>query len=275
MRGMGRKVDAAPARADDPWMGASERVRVFWQPGCTSCLRTKEFLTGHGVDYESINVHGNAAGMEELRKLGARSVPIVARGGEFVFAQSIADVVRFLDLKIKLHEPLAPNALVAKIDLVLSAAMRYVRQIPAEQLDKPFRNRMREIRLLCHHVFRIPEAFVEAAESGVELTYENIMQPPGPAIRTGDDLAAYGAQVLRRVKAWWAACPDKTGQAPMDTYFGRHTMQEVLERSAWHPAQHTRQLMLILDTLGIEPDGRLTAADLAGLPLPEKAWDDD
>ena len=60
----------------------------------------------------------------------------------------------------------------------------------------------------------------------------------------------------------------------MDTYFGRHRVHEVLERSAWHPAQHARQLMLLLDELGIEPDGRLTAQDLAGLPLPEKAWDD-
>jgi hypothetical protein len=213
--------------------------------------------------------------MEELRKLGARSVPIVARGGEFVFAQSIADVVRFLDLKVKLHETLSPEALVGKIELVLAAAMRYVRQIPPDQLDKPFRNRARQIRILCHHVFRIPEAFVEAAEGGRELTYELIMQEPGPEIRTGEDLAAYGAGVLRRVKAWWAACPDKAGRAPFDTYFGRRPMQEVLERTAWHPAQHTRQLMLILDTLGIEPDRRLTAADLAGLPLPEKAWDDD
>src|SRR5262249_46320093 len=52
-------------------LAGAERVRVFWQPGCTSCLRTKEFLTRNNVDYESINVHGNEAGMEELRKLGA------------------------------------------------------------------------------------------------------------------------------------------------------------------------------------------------------------
>jgi glutaredoxin len=256
-------------------MDTSERVRVFWQPGCTSCLRTKEFLTGHGVDYESINVHGNPAGMEELRKLGARSVPIVARGDKFVFAQSLADVVRFLDLKVRLHEPLSPKALIAKIELVLTAATRYVRQIPPDSLDRPFRNRARPIRVLCHHVFRIPEAFVEAAEGGLELTYERIMQEPAPTIRTGDDLAAYGAKVLGRVKAWWATCPDKAGQGAFDTYFGRRTMQEVLERTAWHSAQHARQLMLILDELGIEPEGRLTAADLAGLPLPEKAWDDD
>ena len=57
-------------------LATAGRVRVFWQPGCTSCLRTKEFLTNNGVDYESINVHGNPQGMEELRKLGARSVPV-------------------------------------------------------------------------------------------------------------------------------------------------------------------------------------------------------
>ncbi|MGH8705477.1 MAG: glutaredoxin family protein, partial [Burkholderiales bacterium] len=64
-------------------MLTSERIRVFWQPGCTSCLKTKEFLTEQGVDYESINVHGNPAGMAELRKLGVRSVPVVARGDKF------------------------------------------------------------------------------------------------------------------------------------------------------------------------------------------------
>jgi arsenate reductase-like glutaredoxin family protein len=45
---------------------AAERVRVFWQPGCSSCLRAKEFLTKNGVDYESINVHGNPANLAGL-----------------------------------------------------------------------------------------------------------------------------------------------------------------------------------------------------------------
>jgi glutaredoxin len=255
-------------------MHTVERVRVFWQPGCTSCLRTKEFLSKHGVDYESINVHGNPAGMEALRKLGARSVPVVARGGEFVFAQSLADVVRFLELDIRLHDKLAPQQLVDKLGLVLNAATRYVRQIPAESLERPFRNRNRPIRELGHHVFRIPEAFVEAMREGRELTYELIMQPPGEGLRSSDDIARYGERVLAAFGAWWDGYDDHACQRMMDTYFGRHRVHDVLERSVWHPAQHTRQLMLILDSLGIEPDGRLTAADLAGLPLPEKAWDD-
>ncbi len=34
----------------------SQRVRVLWQPGCTSCLRIKELRARRGVDFESIKL---------------------------------------------------------------------------------------------------------------------------------------------------------------------------------------------------------------------------
>src|SRR5256885_704137 len=229
---------------------------------------------GSGLDYESINVHGNPAGMEELRKLGARSVPVVARGDKFVFAQALGDVIKFLDLKVQMQERLSPDELVRKLELVLPAACRYVRQIPAEWLDKPLSHRNRPIRVLCHHVFRIVEGFLESMHDGRELTYERIMQW-APALRTGEDIARFGESVLARLQAWWQTYPDRSCSRMMDTYFGMHPLHVVLERTAWHPAQHTRQLMLILETLNIKPDRALTAADFAGLPLPDKAWDDE
>jgi glutaredoxin len=253
----------------------TERVRVFWQPGCTSCLRTKEFLTRAGVDYESINVHGNETAMEELRKLGARSVPVVSRGDKFVFAQAIGDVIGFLGLNVTPQETLSPEALMRKLDLVLTSAARYVRQIPAAELQKPFRNRNRPIRALAFHVFRIVEGFLESMQDGKELTYDRIMRDEAPANLTPEDLARYGEGVLQRAKAWWAAHPDKSCAQQTPTYFGEHPLHIVLERTVWHPAQHTRQLMLVLESLGIAPDRPLSAADLAGLPLPEKAWDED
>jgi glutaredoxin len=256
-------------------LATADRVRVFWQPGCTSCLRTKEFLTRNGVDFESINVHGNAAGMEELRKLGARSVPVVARGGEFVFAQAIGDVIKFLGLNVRQQERLSPEALMQKMDLVLTAAARHVRQIPAAELDKPFRNRNRPIRVLAHHVFRIVEGFLESMDDGRLLTYERIMEDAPRTIRTAEDIARHGESVLARAKQWWEDYPDHSSQTTMSTYFGEHPVHVVLERTVWHPAQHTRQLMLILETLGIQPDRPLSAVDFAGLPLPEKAWDED
>ncbi|MGH8707818.1 MAG: glutaredoxin domain-containing protein [Burkholderiales bacterium] len=253
----------------------SERVRVFWQPGCTSCLRTKEFLTRHGVDYESINVHGNEAAMAELAQLGARSVPIVARGKQFVFAQTIGDVIDFLGMQVKPQERLSPDALMRKLDLVLTAAARFIRQMPQAELDKPFRNRDRPIRALAHHVFRIVEGFLESMQDGGELTYERIMRETAPVQGKPEDIARYGELVLARAQAWWANYPDKTCARAMPTYFGEHPVHVVLERTVWHPAQHTRQLMLILESLGIAPERPLGAADLAGLPLPEKAWDED
>ena len=50
-------------------------------------------------------------------------------------------------------------------------------------------------------------------------------------------------------------------------------MKTVFERSTWHSAQHARQLIHVLERFGIEPDGRLTAEDLAGLPLPERLFE--
>jgi len=210
--------------------------------------------------------------MEELRKLGARSVPVVARGGRFVYAQTLTDVVKFLDLQIRLQERLPPQALVDKLEMVLSAAARYVRQIPQARLELAFRNRNRPIRVLAHHVFRIPEAFLEVVPAG-PLDYERIMKEPGAELRTAEDVASYGDSVRERFAQWWRGYPDKKCETQMDTYFGRHSLHEVLERTVWHPAQHTRQLLLILEEIGVTPNGPLTMRDLEGLPLPEKAWD--
>jgi glutaredoxin len=39
-----------------------QRLRVYWQPHCSSCAFVKQYLTRNGIDYESINVleHANA-----------------------------------------------------------------------------------------------------------------------------------------------------------------------------------------------------------------------
>lgn len=254
-------------------IATQEKVRVFWAPGCTSCLRTKEFLTRQGVEYEAINAASDPGAQEAMRALGARSVPVVAVGERFIYPQKIADIVAFLGLEAQLEERLPPEELVRRIDIVLPAAQRYIAQIPDAVLDVKFRNSVRLLRGIAHHVFRIVEAFVEAMEEGVELTNELIMDAT-ELVQPGDDVIAYGERVHARFDAWWAAYPDKACSAEIDTYFGRASVHEVLERTAWHSAQHVRQLLYVLATLEIAPDGPLRTADLAGLPLPEKAWED-
>lgn len=72
------------------------RLKVYWRPGCSSCVRVKEFLSGLGLDYKSINVSAAPEAMEELRRLGVRTIPVVVRGSDYVFAQELADVSRFI-----------------------------------------------------------------------------------------------------------------------------------------------------------------------------------
>ena len=41
-------------------------LKVYWQPGCSSCLKTKEFLIDNGMKFDSINVLEDERGFMEL-----------------------------------------------------------------------------------------------------------------------------------------------------------------------------------------------------------------
>ena len=251
--------------------GESARIRVFWQPGCTSCLRVKEFLKSQGIEFESIDVHNDEQGLAQLTALGARSVPVVALGNNYTLAQSLNDVIKFLDLKTRMMDMLAPEELVAKLDLVLTTAARLAAQLSDDQLHTVFRNRNRTVAALVFHIVRVAEMGLQAAQQ-TELRFEGFNDLPPQSWRR-DDLVRWAQQIRQQVLAWWRDEADPTLAYRVPTYYGQRPMHEVLERTAWHAAQHTRQLALILQNHGIVPDRPLSAADLAGLPVPEEVWD--
>ena len=97
-------------------------------------------------------------GFDELARLGARSVPVVARGDRFVFAQVIGDVVAFLGLGERRGPVLSPDELAARCDHVLGTAVRLIRQMPDDRLETQLPNRPRSWRSLMHHVFQLAAA---------------------------------------------------------------------------------------------------------------------
>jgi hypothetical protein len=163
----------------------------------------------------------------------------------------------------------------AKWILVLRAAQRYIRQLPSERLvDRAIDNRDRSIRLLSHHVFRVGEAFLETVLDGVEYRTNNANIPPADGTcAVSAEIASYGDSIVNRLESWWAELKDKSCRHPVKTFSGAPPTHQLFERSVWHSAQHTRQLMAILERFGIEPEGPLTADDLAGLPLPQGLWE--
>lgn len=222
-----------------------------------------------------VDVLNDSGGRERLLALGVRNVPVVSKGDQFVFGQNLEDVAEFVGLHGTGHTPLPPEQLITKWVNVLRSAQRYIRQIPNDRInERVIPNRDRSIRLLSHHLFRIGEAFLETAVDGVEYAVQLANVPPKDGtFMTGDEIARYGDTVIARLQKWWDGLADKSCRQKVKTFFGMQPIHMLYERSTWHSAQHVRQLAAILERYGIEPDGRLTAEDLAGLPLPERLWE--
>jgi len=207
--------------------------------------------------------------------LGLRTVPVVARGEQYVFAMNLEDVAEFVGLQGTGHTPLPPEQLLEKWILVLQAAQRLVRQLsPVQLAENVIANRERSIRLLAHHVFRVGGAFLDTVERDAEYTNAlATVPPPEGGCLSGDELAAYGEEVIALIQQWWDGLEDRSCSRKVPTFIGPLPTHLLFERSTWHSAQHTRQLASVIERFSIQPDRPLTAEDLAGLPMPERLWE--
>jgi glutaredoxin len=250
-------------------------IRVYWQPGCTSCLRTKEFLARHGVPFESRNVLADDGAFDELRHFGLRQVPIVTRGEQWANGQVLADVAQLIGVHGLSFAMLPVDELQRRLLAVLDGAERFYRQLPDARLHDLLPNRPRSYTDLTYHIFNNAEAFLEE-KAGIALTFDSYNRFPAPESNGRADILAYATDVRRRVGAWFdGPGRDTDWTAKADVYYGIQTQHQFLERTTWHSGQHTRQLMWVLEGLGVAPDRPLPPATFTGLPMPEKVWDDE
>lgn len=203
----------------------------------------------------------DADGVVELRRLGARSVPVLSRGDDWIFAQNIGHVVKFIGLTEATGPVLSPALLMQRLDRFVSTAARIIPQMPDDLLDTDVPNRPRSYRVLGHHIFRIPEALLEVV-AGATLTYEMLTSPLPAEIRSSADIAGYGQLVLGNMRGWWDAKPDKAGKETVQTYYGPQLLHEYMERTTWHCGQHVRQWIMLLGMAGITPQATLSDLDL-------------
>lgn len=249
-----------------------EAISVYWTTGCSSCVRVKEFLTRKGVPFESINVATNPAAMKFLASLGARSIPVVVRDREFTFAQSLDDVAKFVGIEHAV-DVLPPDVLVTRWKAIMDIAATAISKIPEDMLDNlPAPPRARTVRDVAFHIFQVPDAYLQVVNDGLEdwTLVANVDAPPALDV---PGILAYAEEQRKGVAAWWDALDDRSCTKPLKMFYGVHPTHSFLERSVWHTAQHTRQLLWWSDENGIPVEKQLTEEILEGLPVPKGLWE--
>lgn len=167
------------------------------------------------------------------------------------------------------REPLTPAELARRLDTVLAATQRAMRQVPREHLEMKAPGRDRTVRQLGFHVFRLSAAFVDTREQG-HMPEEWFEEQAPAELADGEAIARYGDTVRRRLAAHCARPGWCDGD--VSTYYGPQSAHDFMERTTWHAAQHLRQIYWFLDQMGVRADAPLTDADLEGLPFPREVW---
>ena len=207
-----------------------------------------------------------AAAADRFAELGAPSVPALAASGRCVAGVDLAGVAELLGVEFDAAPALPLDVLVERLRLVLGAAMRLTGQFPKARLADKLPRRDRTCLALANHVVEIAAGLLEVAD-GADFSAE--VSAAEPNVELEPVALRERAERISNALAMRQPMADR----PAAAFFGETTFHAVLERCAWHAAQHTRQLAALLEGLGVEPERPLAPPDLDGLPVPAGVWD--
>jgi hypothetical protein len=221
------------------------------------------------VDFEPVDVEAKPERLVDLKRLGIPRVPATILGDQAVHGWNPGALAALVGVEYAEPGRLPPDELARRLDLVLAAAQRAMRQVTPDGLLMKGPGRDRTLRVLGHHVFRLSAGFADAREQG-RLPEGWLTEAPPDDVRDGEDIARYGEAVRARLTALFRRPGWCDGS--IETYYGTQSAHAVMERTTWHAAQHLRQIYWFLDRMGVKPDTPLTDDDLAGLPFPNEVW---
>ncbi len=252
-------------------------VKVYWQPGCSSCLKTKEFLQQNKIDFKSINVLEDEEGLNDLKKFGLKMVPIVIKNDQWANGAVFRDVAKVVGFKYNEHRMLQPTIIKDKILQINDITSIFLEDIADDTLNIRLPGRPRTYMELVYHVFNIPEVFLNYIENNTPYTYEALLSDLPDIIVNKKDLLEYGKTIKERFSEWWVNYGVNLDfSSPADVYYGKVSYHEVLERTGWHTGQHCRQIDLLLkEKLKIKPKVFLNEKVFDGLPMPKNIWDNE
>jgi hypothetical protein len=226
-------------------------------------------LASWGVAFRGIDVEAEPGTRADLARLGIPGVPAVVVGERAVHGWNPKAVAELVGVDYGEPGRLEPAELGRRLDRILAAAQRAMRQVPDAHLEMTWPGRDRSVRQLGYHVFRLSLAFPDAMRER-QLPKGWLDEAAPSELADGPAIARYGETVRAQVAAWLGRPGAWDGV--VETYYGPQSGHELLERTVWHAAQHVRQLYAFLERMGVTPEAPLGTDDFAGLPLPAEVW---
>jgi hypothetical protein len=228
-------------------------------------------LSSWNIDFIPVNVHGNEAALNEMKKIGIFTPPAVVLGKRYVSGWNPTALADLMGVEYCDTPSLSIEELFIRLDRILTLAQNFIFNVPNEKLSIKKAGRDRVLRDLCFHTFRLSDAFVDAIEQGQFLDVW-LEENAASNLQTGSDLSNYGNKVRMRLKK----CSDrlyseKIGRT-ISTDHGDQGVHLLLERTAWHAGQHLRQIYDLLAEHGIISCGMLDGSIFKGLPMPKEVW---
>jgi hypothetical protein len=221
------------------------------------------------VAFEGFDVEAQPERRADLTAFGVQRVPATIVGERIVHGWNPQALAELVGVRYRAPKKLTPPELAERMDMVLAATQRAIRQVPRERLGMKYPGRDRTVRQLAFHVFRVAASFADTREQGH--LDGNWFEENAPAeMADGEAVARHGETVRQRLRAYFARPGWCDGQ--VSTYYGPQSAPEFMERTTWHTAQHLRQIYWFLDEMRVAKDAPLTDADLEGLPFPKEVW---
>ena len=221
------------------------------------------------MKFDGFDVENEPERKRDLEPFGGVRVPATILEGKIVHGWNPKALAELVHVEWREQEVLPPAELARKLDMVLAATQRALRQIPREHLGMKKEGRDRTVHQLGYHIFRLSAGFVDTREQGH--LGSNVYEERAPAeMADGDAVARYGEGVRARI-AEYVKRPGWC-DGTVSTYYGPQGTHAFMERTTWHAAQHLRQVYWFLEEMKVRADAPLTDADLAGLPFPREVW---
>ena len=236
----------------------------------------KDHLATREVEFVSINIVEAPAALDELKEMGALALPVLARGTDHVIGLDMDQVRAFIGAEEPAPDVLPAAELVKRVERFVPAAVRFAGQLPTDCHHQQIPGRNRTYLGLANHIVAHVEIFLTLA-GGAAFTLdgvdEEVLRGLERHIDPPQQLGARASEATGRLRDWLArATPEELDRA-VATFFGDQTVHKLLAGCAYSVAQHTRQLMAVLEMLGIQPDEPIGQDAYAGLPMPAGVWE--